>query len=1116
MTTAIDLFIKATLILALGHLAVVALRTYSASTRHLIAATALAALLILPILSRTMPTRTIEVLPPPVEGTTETTAALPSLFEATADPEAGPRVGSESVRTDEILVQEGAAEEFVTGWTTSEYLERSGSSDVQTAGVVSPTTATEPSPTVRGLSLSEIVRDFAGSIAWWPILRWVWLIGALFVLVRFITGILRISWVASNATPADRTAQEIASMLSREMETSRQPEVRLSDGVDVPLVWGFANPVILLPQSSREWDTDRLRTVLTHEMAHVARHDCTTLLVGQLTTILYWFHPLSWTLEQTARRLAERACDDVVVAKGEAASDYASHILEIARRLPERDRYSSVALAMSRRSEIEGRLLAILEPLAERTGMTFRKLVAVSSVALVAVATLAAFRLGAAPAPGEEVAAAQMAASATSGVPGVTIDVEEEPLITEQASSDSWVWSDFDPDFFAFVEKFVSDQSSNYNVNTNSNYNYNINVDNDGSVTGRTDSERKSSKEGKKAWDRAWKLHNRGQWAEAAALFAEAAQLGYRPGTSEYNAACGFARLRDADQALVHLEASLRAGFDNISYFFQDDDLDPIRSHPKFQAFLERVEAAAVEGKRAKAMSHSARVMAKYESLRNTSSGDVDDWNDLGYQLLKLRRLDAGVDALQKAHQLSNGQSTRAMYNLACAYALSGQESTAIDWLERAVSGGLDRVNLIEKDADLDSLRDNPRFRTLLERAKRLSMDRFHFDNDRQKRARYREAIDEYQAYVEENPESGRGWSNLGFAYHYTADYDQAIAAFSRALQLGYQSAYSAYNIACGHARLGHTDLAFQWLDRAAGYGMEIGHRLESDEDLRSLRSDPRYREVIRNSKSRQKSSGCDDCTGLAPLPPLPPAPVEAWQVTSVAPAIGSSSAGGATQTMVGVPLPSVAPLAPGAPWGYPGKTSFLLLDGDSMTIQNTDGANISGSWNSDDERLVISKDRKKWVVRGEETVFAMEHEGDLWMITDEDLVERAMEILEPVSELAHRQRELGREQSAIGREQAQLGRQQARLGDQQSRMSQRAAQSSGSSEQLNAEIRRLADEQRRLGLEQGRLGEKQGKIGSLQGELGQRQAAEARKADEKLRSLLANAIAKQKARRLD
>ncbi|MBW3565099.1 MAG: tetratricopeptide repeat protein [Acidobacteria bacterium] len=1109
MTTAIDLFIKATLILALGHLAVLALRSYSASTKHLIAATALAALLILPILSRTMPTRTIEVLPPPVEDATEETATLPALLEATADPEAGPRVGSESVRTDEILVQEGASEEFVTGWTTSEYLERSGTSDVQEAGVVSPTTATQPSAPVRGMSLSELARDFAGSIAWWPILRWVWLIGALFVLVRFITGILRISWIASNATRADRSAQEIASMLSREMKTPRQPEVRLSDGVDVPLVWGFANPVILLPQSSRVWDTDRLRTVLTHEMAHVARHDCTTLLVGQLTTILYWFHPLSWTLEQTARRLAERACDDVVVSKGEAASDYASHILEIARQLPERDRYSSVALAMSRRSEIEGRLLAILEPLAERTGMTFRKLVAVSSVALVAVATLAAFRLGAAPAPDEDLAAAQMA---TSGTPGVTIDVEAEPLITEEESSEAWAWSDFDPDFFDFVEKFASDQ--NYNVNTNSNYNYNINVDNNGNVTGRTYSGRKSKEEGEEAWDRAWELHNEEEWAEAAALFAKAARLGYRPGTSEYNAACGYARLRNADQALVHLEASLRAGFDEISYFFQDDDLDPIRSNPKFQAFLERVESAAVEGKRAKAMSHSARVMAEYESLRKTSSGDVDDWNDLGYQLLKLRRLDAGVDALQRAHQLSNGQSTRAMYNLACAYALSGRESTAIDWLERAVSGGLDRVHLIEKDADLDSLRDNPRFRDLLARARRLSMDRFHFDNDHQKTARYREAIDEYRKYVEENPESGRGWSNLGFAYHYTGNYDQAIAAFSRALQLGYQTAYSAYNIACGHARLGHTDLAFQWLDRAESYGMDVGHRLESDEDLRSLRSDPRYREVIRSSKSRQKSSHCDDCAELAPLPPLPPESPEAWQITSAGPVSASASAGGTTQTMVGVPLPPVAPLAPGAPYGYPGKTSFILLDGDSMTIQNTDDANISGSWNSDDDRLVISKDDRKWVVRGEETVFAMEHQGNLWMITDEDLVDRAMEILEPVSELAHEQRELGREQSAISREQARIVRQQARLADQQSRISQRAAQYS--SEQLNAEIRRLADELERLALEQGRLGEKHGKIGSLQSEISGRQAEEARQADEKLRSLLEYAIAQRKARRLD
>jgi hypothetical protein len=73
----------------------------------------------------------------------------------------------------------------------------------------------------------------------------------------------------------------------------------------------------------------------------------------------YWFNPLVWL---AARRMCverERACDDLVLNGGFKASDYASHLVEIARtfrRLPQ-----AAAIAMARSSGLERRVTALLD-----------------------------------------------------------------------------------------------------------------------------------------------------------------------------------------------------------------------------------------------------------------------------------------------------------------------------------------------------------------------------------------------------------------------------------------------------------------------------------------------------------------------------------------------------------------------------------------------------------------------------------------------------------------------------------------------------------------------------------------------------------------------------------
>jgi predicted esterase len=57
-------------------------------------------------------------------------------------------------------------------------------------------------------------------------------------------------------------------------------------------------------------------------------------------------------------------------------------------------------------------------------------------------------------------------------------------------------------------------------------------------------------------------------------------------------------------------------------------------------------------------------------------------------------------------------------YNLACAHALSGEAKDALKALRQAVDKGFDDLELLESDKDLDTIRNSPQFKSLVEELK--------------------------------------------------------------------------------------------------------------------------------------------------------------------------------------------------------------------------------------------------------------------------------------------------------------------------------------------------------------------------------------------------------------
>ncbi|MBV9746244.1 MAG: hypothetical protein JO099_20990, partial [Acidobacteriia bacterium] len=128
----------------------------------------------------------------------------------------------------------------------------------------------------------------------------------------------------------------------------------------MPVTFGLRRPAIFLPADANEWPHERRSMVLLHEMAHVRRGDAATHLLARFALSLYWWNPLAWFAWREFVRERERAADDIVLNQGARPSDYAGHLLDIARGLQSAPAIGCAAVAMARRSQLEARLRAIL------------------------------------------------------------------------------------------------------------------------------------------------------------------------------------------------------------------------------------------------------------------------------------------------------------------------------------------------------------------------------------------------------------------------------------------------------------------------------------------------------------------------------------------------------------------------------------------------------------------------------------------------------------------------------------------------------------------------------------------------------------------------------------
>ena len=142
---------------------------------------------------------------------------------------------------------------------------------------------------------------------WTYLAGWVWLIGLAAMLAYALVSYLRLRRRVSASIPL-------------------RENIYVCDEVPSPFILGIVRPRIYLPSAL---DEAQRGSVLSHERAHLARHDHWWKPLGFALLAVYWFNPLLWLAYTLLCRDIELACDERVLRGMDAGQvkDYSSALL---------------------------------------------------------------------------------------------------------------------------------------------------------------------------------------------------------------------------------------------------------------------------------------------------------------------------------------------------------------------------------------------------------------------------------------------------------------------------------------------------------------------------------------------------------------------------------------------------------------------------------------------------------------------------------------------------------------------------------------------------------------------------------------------------------------------
>ena len=148
-----------------------------------------------------------------------------------------------------------------------------------------------------------------------PAIAIIWAIGVVMLAARLTAAWLRARQVRRAASPVGDPWRRRLDGIAERLGLTRPIALAESAAIDVPTLVGWIRPAILMPASVLTGLTPaQLDAILTHELAHVRRHDYLVNIFQSAIETLLFYHPAVWWVSHRVRLEREMCCDDLVVA----------------------------------------------------------------------------------------------------------------------------------------------------------------------------------------------------------------------------------------------------------------------------------------------------------------------------------------------------------------------------------------------------------------------------------------------------------------------------------------------------------------------------------------------------------------------------------------------------------------------------------------------------------------------------------------------------------------------------------------------------------------------------------------------------------------------------------
>jgi TonB family protein len=183
----------------------------------------------------------------------------------------------------------------------------------------------------------------AGRVVWWLLCA-----GALARLGWLFAGVVRLRQLRQRS----HTAVLPPDLEEIRADVAPRAELRISCELAQPAGFGLRDPVVLLPEGFFSMDPKAQRTVVCHELLHVARRDWSWILIEEVARALFWFHPAIWWLVERIQESREQLVDRLVIARIPSKRAYMTALLAFA----DGNRPVAPATAILRRRHLRSRL----------------------------------------------------------------------------------------------------------------------------------------------------------------------------------------------------------------------------------------------------------------------------------------------------------------------------------------------------------------------------------------------------------------------------------------------------------------------------------------------------------------------------------------------------------------------------------------------------------------------------------------------------------------------------------------------------------------------------------------------------------------------------------------